>query len=267
MINTLKRFVGRALCESGELTDKEQQAQIEKFLAAKRSGETVGSGDIAADLNRQLTRLKNMWLVPFAPLKRSRKHYPGTFGQIIGAASDVEGLRFEFHPKSAWVMTKPGQAIPFVEAIDKLQYEKRVLPEKFPVVVPYGVAGHNPALKAAVDAGLARAVVLNTEDRTMTLGHDESIWALSGNDEQAAAARKASIDAILAAERGAETARANTELEKLIQTQGDDDIGADWLQLSDEYYGSTDAKDDEYDPGGEWKDEFEDEFKRQLNDR
>lgn len=266
MINELKRLVSHVLFEA-EQTEEDLQAQITKFLDAKRSGKAVGSGDVAADLRRQLTKMRNMWLVPFASMKRSRKHYPGTFGQIIGSGDDKR--HFEFHPKTAWVMTKPGHAVPFVEAVDKMQHQKKELPAQFPVVVPFGVANHNPSLDAAVKAGIAKAVTLDTEARTMKLGHDESIWALSGSGEEAVAARKAATDAMLSASRSALSSKGDAdeearraEIERLMKDQDSDDIGSEWSELSDEFYGSNDAVDDEYDPAGEFGTEFEDEFKR-----
>ena len=271
MIEALKKFVGEILNEA-EATEDDRQAEIQKFLAAKKAGEATGSGDIAAGLNAERAKKRNMWVVPFIPLKKARKHYPGTFGKIRGLTGDAEKLRFEFHPKSAWIMAGPGKAVKFITAIDKGQYNAQkakktfAFPPQFPVVVPFGLVNHNPALKAAKDAGLIMAVTLDQEEGTMVKGHDDELWKLVGKDKEAAAARKAEVDAAMADTRSAEQAARDAEIAGLESTQGDDLAGSweDDVQAYDS--GEKFTYDDEYDAGGDWQDEFEDEFERRMQD-
>jgi hypothetical protein len=296
MIDALKRFVGNVLRESrddeqaeiegflstrkeaesvtDETTPAERQKKIDDYLAAKKSGKVTSSG-LVVDA-------RNMWLIPFVPVKRSRRHVEGTFGQIAGLENDR--LRFEFHPKSAWVMVAPGKAVPYVEALDRMRYQKKKLPSRFPIVVPYGVANHNPALKAAIEQGtLVKPVTLDFESRSMRAGHDDEVFALARRQmaQRAARAKKEreQVSQALADDRiekhqqqmkQAVMTDDEKEIAALAASQGDDDTGETtkkaWDDDVDTYlYGDTAAQGDEYAGAGEWQEDFESEFERRLS--
>jgi len=300
MIDALRRLVGMTLLESDvrdrierflaarheaesvtdETPPEERERKIEDFMAAKAGGGSTTSG-VVLDI-------RNMWLVPFVRVRRSRQQqYQGVYGRIKGLKD--ERLRFEFHPRTSYVMTKPGRVVPFVEAVDRLKYNKRDIPDEFPIVVPLHMATSNPALKAAIEqGGLVRPVTLNVEARTLRHGHDDEAYAREKQLRRAAHKRIQAQQAAFLAHKEAvakakqaqsdelkglspEEVRRKQELDALQAAQAAEEEGGDsspsgakeWDDLVDDYYYGGGTYDDEYAPGGDFQDEFEREFERQ----